>query len=151
MKRLMFVLTIIVVFTMALSACAKATEAPAATAAATEAPVATAAATEAPAASGGAAADVMAGDTVLPRTETLYFNGQQWGAVKGWNPYSSDMNNAMAIAQQDNARVTMWETPYLYDMLDGKQYPLLADGDYAWDDKRTSRIVAMSFCEPRSW
>jgi peptide/nickel transport system substrate-binding protein len=36
----------------------------------------------------------------------------------------------MAIAQQDNARVIMFETPYLYNMLDGKQYPLLADGDY---------------------
>jgi peptide/nickel transport system substrate-binding protein len=43
----------------------------------------------------------------------------------------------MAIAQQDNARVIMFETPYLYNMLDGKQYPLLADGDYSWNDART--------------
>ncbi len=135
MKRLMFVLTIIVVFTMALTACAKATEAPAATAAATEAPVATAtaAATEAPAASGGAAADVVAGDTVLPRNETLYFNGQQWGAVVCWNPYSSNCNNALGLAQQDNARVPMFETPYIYNMMDGKVYPLLADGPFTWD------------------
>ena len=34
------------------------------------------------------------------------------------------------FAQQDNARVTMFETPYLYNMLDGKVYPLLADGDF---------------------
>jgi flagellar hook-basal body complex protein FliE len=51
MKRLMLVLSVVLVFTMLLGACAKApvatTEAPAATAAATEAPVAT----EAPAAS----------------------------------------------------------------------------------------------------
>jgi peptide/nickel transport system substrate-binding protein len=73
----------------------------------------------------------------LPRNETLYFNGQQWGPVVGWNPYSNSNNNAMAIAQQDNARVIMFETPYLYNMLDGKQYPLLADGDYAWNDART--------------
>ncbi|HTP08995.1 MAG TPA: ABC transporter substrate-binding protein [Anaerolineae bacterium] len=73
----------------------------------------------------------------LPRDETLYFNGQQWGPVVGWNPYSSSMNNAMAIAQQDNARVIMFETPYLYDMLDGKVYPLLADGDYQWNDAKT--------------
>jgi peptide/nickel transport system substrate-binding protein len=73
----------------------------------------------------------------LPRDETLYFNGQQWNAVVGWNPYSSSMNNAMAIAQQDNARVIMFETPYLYDMLDGKSYPLLADGDYVWNDAMT--------------
>ncbi len=73
----------------------------------------------------------------LPRNETLYFNGQQWGPVVGWNPYSSSMNNAMAIAQQDNVRVIMFESPYLYNMLDGKAYPLLADGDYAWNDAMT--------------
>ncbi len=67
----------------------------------------------------------------------MYFNGQQWGSVVGWNPYSNNNNNAMAIAQQDNARVTMFETPYLYNMLDGKVYPLLADGDYTWNDDRT--------------
>ncbi|HEX2907142.1 MAG TPA: ABC transporter substrate-binding protein, partial [Phototrophicaceae bacterium] len=73
----------------------------------------------------------------LPRNETLYFNGQQWGAVVGWNPYSNNNNNALAIAQQDNARVIMFETPYLYNMLDGQVYPLLADGPYAWNDART--------------
>ena len=53
----------------------------------------------------------------------------------------------MAIAQQDNARVTMFETPYLYDMLDGKVYPLLADGAYAWDagmTKITFKIKAVA-------
>ncbi len=80
-----------------------------------------------------------AGDeNALPRNETLYFNGQQWGPVVGWNPYSTSNNNAMAIAnQQDNARVIMFETPYLYNMLDGKVYPLLADGDYEWNADRT--------------
>jgi len=74
----------------------------------------------------------------LPRDETLYFNGQQWGSVVGWNPYSNSNNNSMAIANnQDSARVTMFETPYLYNMLDGKVYPLLADGDYEWNDDRT--------------
>jgi peptide/nickel transport system substrate-binding protein len=74
----------------------------------------------------------------LPRNETMYFNGQQWGPVVGWNPYNSNNNNAMTQAQQDNARVTMFETPYLYDMLDGKQYPLLADGPYTWDPGMTT-------------
>jgi len=78
-----------------------------------------------------------AAGAALPRNETLYFNGQQWGAVVGWNPYSNSNNNAMAIAQQDSARVVMFETPYLFNMLDGKVYPLLADGDYKWNDKRT--------------
>ncbi len=73
----------------------------------------------------------------LPRKETLYFNGQQWGPVVGWNPYSSSMNNAMALAAGDNARVTMFETLYLYNMLDGKQYPLLADGPWSWNADMT--------------
>ncbi len=74
----------------------------------------------------------------LPRNETLYFNGQQWNAVKCWNPYAAgDCNNAMAISEGDNARVIMFETPYLYDMLDGKQYPLLADGPFTWNDAHT--------------
>jgi len=73
----------------------------------------------------------------LPRDETLYFNGQQWGSVVCWNPYSSNCNNAMAIVQQDNARVTVWETPYVYNMLTGEQFPLLADGPYTWNPART--------------
>jgi peptide/nickel transport system substrate-binding protein len=150
-KRISFVVTLLIVATFILSACAPAaapapTTAPAA--AATEVPAAveptaapveptaapvepTVAPTEAPAAEVPASADT------LPREETLYFNGQQWGPVVGWNPYSSNNNNALAIAQQDSARVIMFETPYLYNMLDGKQYPLLADGDYVWNDAQT--------------
>ncbi len=79
-----------------------------------------------------------ANENALPRHETLYFNGQQWGPVVGWNPYANSNNNAMAIqAQVDNARVIMFETPYLFNMLDGNVYPLLADGDYSWNDDRT--------------
>ena len=74
---------------------------------------------------------------VIPRNETLYSNGQQWGPIVCWNPYSSNCNNAMAITQNDNARVIMFETPYAYNLLDGKQYPLLADGDYEWNDEQT--------------
>ncbi|MCP4398811.1 MAG: ABC transporter substrate-binding protein [bacterium] len=81
-------------------------------------------------------AELKPGDP-LPRTETLYFNGLQWGSVVCWNPYSSSCNNAMAVYQQDNARVLMFEAPYLYNMLDGEQYPLLADGDYVWNDAHT--------------
>ncbi len=119
MKRLIAVLSILIGVSMLLGACAPAAApAPTAAPAATQAPAATAAptvvpatATEAPVTPGGA----------LPRNETLYFNGQQWGSVVCWNPYSSNCNNAMAIAEQDNSRVTMFETPYLYDMMDGKQ------------------------------
>ncbi|MBN1262461.1 MAG: ABC transporter substrate-binding protein [Anaerolineae bacterium] len=85
----------------------------------------------------------------LPREETLYFNGQQWGPVVGWNPYSSNNNNAMAISQGDNARVTMFETPYLYNMLDGNMYPLLADGDFEWNAARTE--ITFKIKEAAKW
>lgn len=79
------------------------------------------------------AEEVMA---ILPRYQTLYMNGQQWGEIAGWNPYSTSMNNAMALAQKDNARVTVFETPYVYNNLTGEQLPLLADGPYTWDGDR---------------
>jgi peptide/nickel transport system substrate-binding protein len=78
--------------------------------------------------------------TDIPRDETLFFNGHQWGSVVQWNPYSANSNNAMVITQGPNnssARVTMFETPYMYNMLDGQLYPLLADGDYTWNDEQT--------------
>jgi len=98
---------------------------------ATEAPVVP---TEAP------VLDPAAIAAALPRNETLYFNGLQWGPVVCWNPYSSNCNNAMAIGQQDSARVIMFETPYLYNMLDGQQYPLLADGPWAWNADMTQIV-----------
>jgi peptide/nickel transport system substrate-binding protein len=140
-NKFLVLLSVLMILLMALSACGApaateeaAAEAPAAEEAATEAPAAEEAAAEAPAAEEAAAE---ADPNALPRSETLYFNGQQWGSVVGWNPYSSSNNNAMVISQGDNARVTMFETPYLYNMLDGKQYPLLADGDYTWNEERT--------------
>ena len=80
----------------------------------------------------------------LPRTETLYYAGLQWGAVNGWNPLSDDMNNAMALTQSaGGARTTMFETLYMYNMLDGSMQPLLADGDYVWNDIRTEMTVKL--------
>jgi peptide/nickel transport system substrate-binding protein len=87
-------------------------------------------------------APVFAQDT-LPREETLYQNGQQWGSVVGFNPYSGSNNN-WAIAQGDNARVMMFESPYLYNMLDGQVYPLLADGAYSWNDDRTELTFGLN-------
>src|SRR5690606_13815684 len=31
----------------------------------------------------------------------------------------------------------MFETPYLYNMIDGQVYPLLADGPFEWNEERT--------------
>ncbi len=72
----------------------------------------------------------------LPRNETLYYNGLQWGPVVGTNPYGTN-NNMAFMAAGDSARVLIFETPYLYNMLDGKQYPLLADGPWSWNADMT--------------
>ena len=138
MKKLLYVLSVLIIATMILTACGGA-----AAPAATQAPVKEPAATQAPAQEPAATQAPVEDPNALPREETLYFNGQQWSAVVGWNPYSNSDNNAMAVAQQDNARVIMFETPYLYNMLDGKQYPLLADGDFAWNDAQTEITFKM--------
>ena len=78
----------------------------------------------------------------LPRNETVYFGGQQWGSVVGWNPLSSNMNNSMALAANPRgSRTIMFETLYMYNMLDGQLYPLLADGDYVWNEDMTECTV----------
>ena len=139
-KKVHWLISLLVIAALLVTACGGAAT-PAAAPAEPAAPAeqaapaeATAPAAEEPAPAEEAAA---ADPNALPRNETLYFNGQQWGSVVGWNPYSNSNNNAMAIAQQDNARVVMFETPYLYNMLDGQVYPLLADGPYTWNDDRT--------------
>jgi peptide/nickel transport system substrate-binding protein len=46
----------------------------------------------------------------------------------------------MAIGDGANnysAQLTMFEAPYMFNMLDGKVYPLLADGDYTWNEDMT--------------
>ncbi|MDK2807712.1 MAG: peptide/nickel transport system substrate-binding protein [Clostridiales bacterium] len=101
---------------------------------ATATPEATPEATEAPAAT-------EAGST--PRNETLYFNGQQWGTINDWNPLSSNSNNAMAVTQNDNSRELVYETLFMYNMLDGELYGLLGK-DYSWNDKQTELTIKMN-------
>jgi peptide/nickel transport system substrate-binding protein len=141
MKRTTILLSVLAALSMLLSACGSATP--------TAAPATTVPPTVVPATAVPPTASPAEIAATLPRNETLYFNGQQWGPVVGWNPYSNSNNNAMAIAQQDSARVIMFETPYLYNMLDGKQYPLLADGDYAWNADMTE--VTFKFKAAAKW
>ena len=76
--------------------------------------------------------------TDLPREETLYFGGQQWDPIVGYNPLGDNMNNALILsAAPRGTRTVMFETLYMYNGLDGKLYPLLADGDYVWNDDLT--------------
>lgn len=78
----------------------------------------------------------------LPRTETLYFAGQQWGTVNSWSPIGSNQNNAMAVTgKAAGSRTLMFETLYMYNPLDGSLTGLLADGDYQWNADQTEMTV----------
>lgn len=78
-----------------------------------------------------------------PRNETLYFNGQQWGTINNFNPMSSNSNNAMAVQQVDSARVLIYETLFLYNMLDGSLQPLLGDS-YEWNEDQTQLTIKIN-------
>jgi len=64
----------------------------------------------------------------LPRNETLYYNGLQWGAVRGNNPYMAVSNNAFMMNDQFQ---TVFESLFIWNQLDGKLYPQLGTS-YAW-------------------
>ena len=77
-----------------------------------------------------ASAEPVAEDpNALPRDQTMYWNGQQWSAPNDYNPLSSNPN-CWFMSQNDYSRVMVYETLYMFNQLDGKMYPLLADGDY---------------------
>jgi peptide/nickel transport system substrate-binding protein len=69
----------------------------------------------------------------LPRDQTMYWNGLQWSAPNDYNPLSSNPN-CWFMSQNDYSRVIVYETLYMFNQLDGKMYPLLADGDYVQED-----------------
>ncbi len=143
-KRFTAILLVLVMaFTAALTGCGKKpddttntpTKAPAneVTTAPTEAP------TEAP------STEEPSDPNALPRTETLYFGGQQWGSINGWNPLGDNNNNAMALsASGSGSRTVMFETLYMYNFLDASMTPLLADGDYQWNADMTEITVKMN-------
>ncbi len=142
-KRLIAILLVLVMAASAFAACGKKAEESSTPTAPTAAPAAPEATepTEAPATTDAGPADPNA----LPRTETLYYGGIQWGAVNGWNPLSSDMNNGMAITQSDSgSRTLMFETLYMYNMLDGSFTPLLADGAFTWNEAHTEITVKLN-------
>ena len=78
-----------------------------------------------------------------PRSETLYFNGQQWGTINNWNPMSANSNNAMAIQQVDSARVLIYETLFLYNMLDGSLQTLLGES-YEWNADQSQLTIKLN-------
>jgi peptide/nickel transport system substrate-binding protein len=71
-----------------------------------------------------------------PRNETLYFSGNQWGAVQNFNLISG--NPAWPI-NYGNSREVVYETLFMINMLDGNMEPLLGT-KYAWTDNMTLRV-----------
>lgn len=94
--------------------------------------------TESPASS--AASTPATDELATPRDETLYFAGIQWGKPINANPLSPNPNFSM-VGQADLARELMYETLYMFNQSNGKAYPLLADGDYVWNDDQTVLTV----------
>ena len=135
-KRLIALLMAAVMVFAVLAACADDTAPAPAPAPAPEAP-----APEAPAEPAPAPAPAEDPVLQLPRNETLYFMGFQWGMSNGWNGFSNIMNNPLIIEEvAGGARLPMFETPYMYNPLDNKMYPLLADGNvdgYTWASDMT--------------
>ena len=106
----------------------------------TKAPVATEAPTEVEAPAETEAAGTT---TDLPRDETLYFAGQQWGAVNSWNIVGTNQNNSMAIAGNAGGyRTVMFETLFMFNPLTGEKIGLLADA-YEWNEDLTAMTVSI--------
>lgn len=80
--------------------------------------------------------------TSYPREESLYYAPGQWGAPVSNNPLASNPNYA-AMSQSDMARELVWETLYMWNPSDETAYPLLADGEYQWNEDQTAITVKL--------
>ncbi len=78
-----------------------------------------------------------------PREESLYQGGQQWGAPVSNNPMAANANYAAMAMGDTGARVLVWESLYMYNISDGKDYPLLADGEWVWADDNSTLTVKL--------
>ncbi|MDR0637038.1 MAG: ABC transporter substrate-binding protein [Treponema sp.] len=78
---------------------------------------------------GGASA---AAPGTLPRRETLYFNGILWDQVNHWSPYSVSDRTFGITAFNQLSRQLIFETLFVYNLLDGKLYPQLGE-TYTWN------------------
>ena len=84
-----------------------------------------------------------ADEVETPRNETLYYGGLQYGKANDANPYSTNSNN-FPMNQNDNARELVWETLYMYNLLDNELYPLLADGAPEISEDQTTITVKLN-------
>lgn len=71
----------------------------------------------------------------IPREESFYINGLQWGPGSTWNPLAGSPDWPCS----DDQRVLIYETLFAFNMLNNKLEPLLATG-YSWLDDYTVRV-----------
>jgi peptide/nickel transport system substrate-binding protein len=70
----------------------------------------------------------------LPRKETLYYFNQ-WGPITGYNPYGN--SNNLFISREVEV---VFETLFLYNILDGKLYPQIGES-YTWNGQNMTVIL----------
>ena len=68
---------------------------------------------------------------VLPRNETLYYNGINWAATTRFNPYGVG-GQSFGLTTDPVARQFLFETLFLFNMLDGEMYPHIGE-TYTWN------------------
>ena len=77
-----------------------------------------------------------AGEGPLPRGETLYVAGLQWGAPSTFNPVSPDPDWPVSASDRE----LVYETLFGYDMVSGDLQPLLGR-EYRWADDLTLEVA----------
>jgi len=82
--------------------------------------------------------------TVLPRNETFYLGGWQWNAPISGNPFAPVTNMLYVDQAVQSARIMTFETLYMYNIIDGQLYPLLAYGQPEWNEDATVLTVRMN-------
>ena len=71
-------------------------------------------------------------ELTIPRNETFYENGQQWGKPTSYNIYNTAGQGWPASG---GTRHVIYESLYMYNVLTNENEPLLADGALVWEDE----------------
>ena len=73
----------------------------------------------------------------IPRDETLYLCGFQWGPPTGWNPFAGV--TAWPCQGGSDGHILVYETLFMLNLLTGELEPLLGEA-YKWADDLTLKL-----------
>lgn len=68
----------------------------------------------------------LAEEVIIPRHETLTYNGQSWGTASSYNPLEAGGNLGFGTIVPNNPRLFVYETLFMYNMITGENEPLIA-------------------------